>query len=87
MVSVISHRVQEQRQKNRAEPLLTQQTGFEGLSASADGKTLYLLLQAAANQEGVSPLHKRHSLPQPQGSNERKQITLESVAVQLIWKD
>ncbi|KAG6360289.1 hypothetical protein INS49_011346 [Diaporthe citri] len=26
--------------------------GFEGLSASADGRTLYLLLQAAANQEG-----------------------------------
>ncbi|KAK2607448.1 hypothetical protein N8I77_006118 [Diaporthe amygdali] len=26
--------------------------GFEGLSASADGKTLYLLLQAATNQEG-----------------------------------
>ncbi|KAI3399199.1 hypothetical protein diail_7568 [Diaporthe ilicicola] len=26
--------------------------GFEGLSASADGKELYLLLQAAANQEG-----------------------------------
>ncbi|CAN8103536.1 unnamed protein product [Discula destructiva] len=26
--------------------------GFEGLSASADGETLYVLLQAAANQEG-----------------------------------
>lgn len=67
--------------------MLTQQTGFEGLSASADGKTLYLLLQAAANQEGVSPLHKRRSLSQPQGSHERKQITLESVTVLVIWKD
>lgn len=28
--------------------------GFEGLSASEDGETLYVLLQAAANQEGVS---------------------------------
>lgn len=34
--------------------MLTRHTGFEGLSASADGKTLYLLLQAATNQEGVS---------------------------------
>lgn len=31
-------------------------SGFEGLSVSADGKTLYALLQAAANQEGVSAL-------------------------------
>lgn len=67
--------------------MLTQQTGFEGLSASADGKTLYLLLQAAANQEGVSPLHKRHSLTQPQGSNERNQILFESVVVSSIWKE
>jgi len=26
--------------------------GFEGLAASGDGKTLWVLLQAAANQEG-----------------------------------
>lgn len=35
---------------------LNRSIGFEGLSASSDGKTLYLLLQAATNQEGVSLL-------------------------------
>lgn len=59
-----------------AELILTQQTGFEGLSASADGKTLYLLLQAAANQEGVSPSHKRRSLLQPQAPTKGSKLRL-----------
>lgn len=51
--------------------LLKRYIGFEGLSASADGKTLYLLLQAAANQEGVSALRGRYSHSQAEGTKGR----------------
>lgn len=59
--------------------LLRQQTGVEGLSASADGKTLYMLLQAAANQEGVSSLPKRHPCQVPQGSKEGNELYFEGL--------
>lgn len=47
---------------NEGLPFADKQTGFEGLSASADGKTLYVLLQAAANQEGgLTSQTERHT--------------------------
>ena len=63
--------------------------GFEGLTVSSDGKTLYTLLQSALDQEGgpSNPYRRQARLLEYDVSSSTAKITAEYVVTLPLWTD